>query len=225
MRPLRLITILSLLVGMAIASYAQTADPPAPVDSVEVYFRAGKSTLDPDYMQNSVRLGDFSRSYRQLTTQERAFSADKIRIYATASPEGSEQTNTRLVEQRVRSITRYLQTQFGFSPDIIERKDMLYDWDLLAGLIARSDEPYREAVLDIVRSGSGDAAMKSALRSLDGGRTWSSLLADYFPQMRYTHVTIGGKYAELKARRQAYIPLETVRTAFSGPVLEAPRGG
>ena len=223
MSRLRFLTV-CIILSAIIPVAAQSQVPPRsePVDSVEVYFRVNKSSLDPDYMGNSVRLRDFSNSYRQLTTEERAFSADKIQIYATASPEGSEQTNTRLVEQRIQSITRYLQAEFGFSPSLFERIGILYDWDLLAELIERSSETYKTEVLDVVRSDRSDVDKKAALRALDRGQVWKDLLNNYFPTMRYTHVMIGGRYAEIKARRKAFQPIARIGTELPNPRLRAP---
>lgn len=161
-------------------------------DSIKVYFRQGSSVLDHKYMNNGEalkRLADILQPYVVDDVEE----VGKVRITSSASPEGSNAINDRLVKERARAIAGWIGERFdveiGYMVD-----DMGVDWTSLINLVEASDEvPYKDEVLDILyntpervtRNGRVINERQVQLERLRKGEPYRYIYKYLYPELRY----------------------------------------
>ncbi len=90
-------------------------------DTLTVYFRQGRSSFDPAYMDNEVRCQDFIRTINNIQLVS-GMKIDSVEFYATASPEGPVRVNERLAKARARNLSAYLQNYLDFSNTDVRTK-------------------------------------------------------------------------------------------------------
>ncbi len=159
----------------------------------------GTQTLYSDSVLSSITLPwGVSRVDNNPVIQEAAFELADIlrnkdmkllRVYVcgSASPDGMWQENVNLSKARTDAAVRYLRYVTGVPLDKIHQKSLDEDWDRLYELVADSDIPYREEILNIILNKSwGDR--KQALKKLGGGMVWRILMDDFFPQLRCVRI-------------------------------------
>lgn len=152
--------------------------------------------LDVNFRVNRTNIDTNSESYRRLIQEGVPFIRQHglvfhhLEVRGGASPEGAYWNNERLARQRAQALVdtlgHYVQLPEDQQFDIVTIPE---DYEYLAILIARSDDPEKEAILDVIdRYRGDDLATKDALRRLNGGTTWYRLLTNYFPQLRSARV-------------------------------------
>ena len=160
-------------------------------EAIKIYFRQGKSSLDNSYMGNGdnlTRLAELLKEY--LYDDDKANG--KVLIRVSASPEGTASTNTRLVDERAKKITAWinkaLETSIGY--EIVFAG---IDWTILAELVEKShDVPAREELLNIIKAhpATYEADTRQAqIEALHGGEPYKWLLDNLYPQLRYASVS------------------------------------
>ena len=165
--------------------------------SVRIYYRVGRSSLDTLLRDNGVRLREFGRrleAFRADTTCR----MNSVRITSGASPEGGTDINKRLAQERAANIVSYLRHNAELDTLHFEASVCDVDWRGLEKLVATSDMPYRDEVLDILRNtpewviqgGKVVDSRKRQLGMLAGGRPWRYMEERFFPELRYSAVSI-----------------------------------
>lgn len=158
---------------------------------VKVYFRQGYSTLEPSFRDNGVRLDAFTRRVAELQ-RDPMYRIGAFRIVTFASPEGSSIRNKRLSDTRAARIADYLRRSTSLPDSLFEVDSRGVDWLELSRMVASSDMPYRDEVLDIlhntpewiIKGGAVVDGRKRRLGMLRGGRAWWYMYEHFFPEMR-----------------------------------------
>lgn len=158
---------------------------------VKVYFRQGYSTLEPSFRDNGVRLDAFTRRVAELQWDTMC-RIGVLRIVTFASPEGSSIRNKRLSDTRAARIADYLRRSTSLPDSLFEVDSRGVDWLELSRMVASSDMPYRDEVLDIlhntpewiIKGGAVVDGRKRRLGMLRGGRAWWYMYEHFFPEMR-----------------------------------------
>lgn len=164
---------------------------------VEVYFRRGYSTLEESLRDNGPHLESFLERLRALR-QDTLRRIRQVRIVSGTSPEGMTKANERLAHNRSERIRRYFDCHFpswDVSFDMLSEGE---DWEGLAALVAASDMPARDEVLDILRNtpvwvvenGKVVDSRKRQLGMLQGGRLWRYMEERFFPELRRSRVRV-----------------------------------
>lgn len=164
---------------------------------VEVYYRRGYSTLDDSLRDNGARLASFAERLHALQ-QDTTYCIRQVRIVSGTSPEGTMKANKRLGANRSEHIHNYLSHRFptwDISFNILSDGE---DWSGLAALVAASDMPARDEVLDILRNtpvwvienGKVVDSRKRQLGMLQGGRPWRYMEEHFFPELRRSTVCV-----------------------------------
>ncbi len=161
------------------------------VDSVKVYFHVSQYRFDPDLDGNAASMNSFIESVRAAAISR---DLDRVVIRAYASPEGSDNFNNRLSEQRCATIASLIINGAGIAPDMIESIPEGVSWAEFRRLVeAAPSVPSRQAILDIVDTtplwifdakGNIVGSRKKRLMDLRGGRPWQWLVKHLFPEMR-----------------------------------------
>lgn len=159
-------------------------------DSTKVYFRIGKSAIDPYYRDNAARLQRFEELLRPAMDDS---IVDKILIHSYASPDGSSQVNERLCRERCNSLVDYMTGRLGVDSSFIESIAEGVAWDELRRMVADDASiPYRDEILEALDTpvwvydnrGRVVDSRKKRLMDLRGGRPYRYLYENVFPDLR-----------------------------------------
>lgn len=188
-----LLTLSILLAGLARGQETPRTD----TLGVEVYFRRGYSTLEDALRDNGARLESFADRLRALQ-QDTSRCIRQVRIVSGTSPEGTTKANERLATNRSERIRQYLNRHFPSWNLSFDIRSEVEDWAGLAALVAASDMPARDEVLEILRNtpvwvienGRVVDSRKRQLGMLQGGRPWRYMEEHFFPELRRSRVRV-----------------------------------
>lgn len=179
-------------------------------DSVKIFFRQGKTNLDPTLSGNQWALNRIADTLRS-SYADSAYQLRKILVVGTASPEGSTGINRWLSEKRADVLFNHL-SQYATLPDSLKSSRFFGpDWMGLLQL-AKNDPllPFREETLSLLsqiageaeagigtqsnRQGSQPGQIRSQrwrirsqldrIRSLRGGIPYQYMYKKHFPSLR-----------------------------------------
>lgn len=149
---------------------------------VSVRFPVAKTVLDPDFLSNAESLKDIEDAIRMVLDDEWA-ELGSIDIAGYASPEGNTKQNQQLSVGRAEALKAYIMDKFGFTEDRFNVTAGGEDWSGLRALVADSDMPYRNEILDIIDNVPQEKR-QARLKALAGGRPYKSMLDVLYPQLR-----------------------------------------
>lgn len=191
---MRFLVLQSLFVLGAVSALAGTARMASSAgDTLEVRFRLGQSELDMTYADNGSSLDAFISRIRQMGPS--ALDGANIFIYGGASPEGPNELNRRLGEQRAISLQKVLEQRLrteglGSLADRLSTVNQGARWGGLYDMVSKSSEPWRDEVMKVLQKKDESAAdwtidpRETALRKLHKGAVWHELNARYLPVLR-----------------------------------------
>lgn len=153
-----------------------------------VYYHTGRHDLVPDYMDNGHTLATLANVIKRIMEAGDS-RVERVVIAGFASPEGNFTLNNRLAFERAATIKRYLMDKTGVADPRIELFNGAEDWRGLREMVALSDLPEKQQVLDIIDNtpvwdNRADTGRQAELMRLNGGRTYRYLLNEYFPYLR-----------------------------------------
>lgn len=161
-------------------------------DSVKIYFRQGKTDLDPALGGNQSALDRIADSLR-TSYADSVYLLQKIIVDGGASPEGSVKLNKQLSERRAEVLFDYL-SQYGELPDSLKTTEFLgCDWNGLISLVEKDQKvPYREETLALLRNIAGEARRGftsdgeplARIKRLRGGEPYAYMYRNLFPELR-----------------------------------------
>jgi hypothetical protein len=172
----------------------QSVAPEVATDSVEaeIYFRVGRSTVDPQYHYNQESLSRFVERVEALQADSLT-RLTRVEINSGSSPEGSSAVNQRLSDRRANAIKQILAERMPQAASSIEVESIGIDWDGLRRLVENSQMAYRDEVLNIIdteaewttnSAGTRVEHRKRMLMKLRQGAPWQWMLTHIFPELR-----------------------------------------
>ena len=147
-----------------------------------IRFKAASSSLDLAFSSNTENRNKIKDGVRLVSSNQRT-NLEKITVIGFASPEGDNQQNIRLAEQRARALSRHLQKEMDLPESMFEIKSGGVDWDGLLDLVNQSDMRYKNEVMDIIKNTPVENRNEK-LKQLAGGRPYQSIYDVLFPQLR-----------------------------------------
>lgn len=165
--------------------------------NVRIYYHVGRSSLDSVLRDNGVRLQEFGKRLETFRT-DTTCRMQSVLITSGASPEGGAAINKRLAKERAANITSFLRRNAELDTLRFETSIHNVDWCGLEKLVMASDMPYRQEVLDIlhntpewvIRNGRVVDSRQRQLGMLAGGQPWHYMEEHFFPELRYSAVSI-----------------------------------
>lgn len=184
--------------------------------SVKVYYRQGRSNLEPSFSKNNQSLDSFFSRLESIKGGS-AFQIQKVSIIGGASPEGSVRINKRLSKERAATILARLEKENFFSGNTFDVTPLGVDWDGLATLVESSEMSHKDEVLKIlretpefvIRNGKVVDGRQRQLAMLRGGRPWHYMYKHFFPELRAANVLLIIETIEEKAQEQKEVTLQT----------------
>lgn len=154
-----------------------------------IYFPVNRSTLDLSYRNNGPRLDSLLCVIRSL--RENA-ELRRISLCSSSSPEGNTSLNRILSDQRGAALRFYIQEHLFLPDSMFVLSSLGQNWEGLYSLVEKSDMPYREEVLHILRriiyERTDSDFYKRQLMDLCGGRAWYYMQELFFPELRNSSV-------------------------------------
>lgn len=168
-------------------------------DTLEIFFRQGKTLWSPEYMNNSDRLQAFVDRFRKLREDRVMSKISKIHIVSGASPEGSYALNRRLSDGRAERIRKVLRQYITLPDSVIVVDSRGVNWQGLYEKVEASDMQYRDEILDIIvntpeldpKRGYNYELRKKTLERLHGGAPYRYMYREFFPELRIFYLQIG----------------------------------
>lgn len=161
-------------------------------DSVKVvYFALNEATFDPALNNNAPSMDDFIDG---ITVSAHSGTLDHVAVYGYASPDGPFSINEKLSIRRCNAIAQYISRHAGIPLEEIRTYPGGIAWEGLRDLVTRNPQtPSRDAVIRILDEYIPGACTdmtksdqcRAAIFALDGGRTYSWMLKNFFPELRY----------------------------------------
>ena len=150
----------------------------------KLYCRLGESEIDINYNTNQAALAAIKEAVQIIGAHE-SISYCKIAVYGTASPEGSEDYNLKLAQDRADWMVNYIGN--FIDPSYVETINLGENWGDLRDLIEQSGMPYRQEVLDIIDNYSVAEGRKQKLMDLHLGIPYEYISEQFYPQLRCAH--------------------------------------
>lgn len=162
---------------------------------MNIVFRVGRSNIDSTYMDNANSLRRMV-SWVNSVRQDSLVDIVSVEFCGAASPEGSSSINRRLSRERLSVLENHLRSQIDIPEDIIIRNDHYIPWEHLYDMVSASDIANKSDILSIIEqpgtieSHSGLDSRITALKSLDGGKSWNTLYTRFFAHMRNAYTVL-----------------------------------
>ncbi len=154
-----------------------------------VHFRLSSAHIDPGYMDNAHVLNNLIAAVNMII-ESRNSRIEYLVIGGFASPEGGIRINGPLAWERAQAVKEYLLAHTVLKPDQIRTYSEASPWQLLRGMVERSDMPRREEVLHIIDTvpvwdGKRQIGRLGELMRLEpDGATYNYMLEEFFPYLR-----------------------------------------
>jgi len=157
-------------------------------DTLEVHYRVGISSLDPNFADNKRQIDQFVE-YVNATYANVPAQYLKLDVYGGASPEGPTELNRRLGEERGLALKEALLERLGWLKGRISVYNQGARWGGLYKAIEKSNEPWKYDVMKIIQETPSEDTWarderETKLRKLDRGRVWNVLNTKYLPTLR-----------------------------------------
>lgn len=183
--------LLAFALGGSLPGYGQTATSSAGEGSepeqvsAPIYFRLGKSAVDPTFMDNRRQMELFVGTLREILSNP-DYVVNRVRVVGMASPDGSRERNLELAGARARSLADFLIRETGISEEKIDVVNGGENWDGLFAMIeASKDIPDKAKMLELRdQYGEDYDGLKQSMRNYNGSRAWKFMYQHFFPTLR-----------------------------------------
>lgn len=137
-----------------------------------IYFRVGKSAVEPDFHGNS---GKLSKIVNEIAHLNQKGMLRRLHFFSSTSPEGGLELNRRLSGRRMQRLYEYVGSRVEIPDSLCEFSSIGVNWDGLSSLVDRSEVRYRSAVLKEFagRDATYDERCAS-LMSISRGDAWKA---------------------------------------------------
>lgn len=150
-----------------------------------IYFRIGRSDIDPTFMGNSEQINRFVSTLRDILANP-DYVISKVRVVGTASPDGDRERNEQIAGARAQALSDMLLQRTSIPADKIEVVNGGENWQGLRAMIEASDSlPDKSKMLEFMDRYSGDRdRMKRNMQYYNGSRAWMWMYEHFFPILR-----------------------------------------
>lgn len=158
-------------------------------DALFVHFHVNKSELRRDYMQNAATLDKIVDIMRRIKADSTSRVA-RVTIVGLASPDGPVVFNNNLSRRRAEALRDYVDSRVSLPDSIYEVVAGGEAWADLRDVVAESDLPQRDRLLEIIDETEDVNHREVLLRRLDGGRPWRELRNMFVEQRNSGYIRV-----------------------------------
>lgn len=142
------------------------------------------STLDG----NSRELGDLDDFVGNLM-KDTLMRVKSVEITGYSSPDGPLKFNETLARNRAQDFKNYVDRKYGFSNKYdVTVNAVAEDWEMCRSLVAKSEVPDKQSVLDILDGSRSPDAKELALKKMPSA--WNYMKKNILPPLRRVELTI-----------------------------------
>ncbi|MBR8770539.1 DUF3868 domain-containing protein [Porphyromonas levii] len=152
-------------------------------------FVVAKHDLKRDYKNNASEFDRVDKVVSEVV-RNKDLTITEFAVTGYASPEGGFEYNRALAGRRANSFADYLMNTYGIQRNQFKVTGHGEDWDGLKDAVSKSSLSNKDAVLDIIAKTANADARDGKIRALDGGKTYSDLLKNFYPPLRRTEYVI-----------------------------------
>lgn len=171
--------------------------------TARINFEVGKYTILRNFKNNAEVFADVDKVVNELRNDNN-LTVNEFHITGYASPEGNEQSNMKLSENRAKAFVSYLAERYSIPASSIRTDWKGEDWDGLRKVVQESNLSNKSEILNVLDE-PNVAQRKNKLKQLNGGQTYRTLLNDYYPPLRrneYTIAFVAKKFSVDEAKAQ-----------------------
>jgi len=151
-------------------------------------FEVGRFTILRNFKNNAEILDDVDKVINEIRNDSNLSISD-FEVTGYASPEGNEQSNMKLSENRAKAFVSYLRERYNIPPSQVKTNWRGEDWEGLRRAVQQSGITNSSEILTVLDEPNVNQR-KTRLRQLNGGTTYRMLLNEYYPPLRRNEYTI-----------------------------------
>ena len=186
------------------------------VDSLQTFYRAGRSHIDTLYMRNGESMSSFfHRNLPRFAHPD--FELKRVLVVGSSSPEGFLPSNEALALRRAQSLSAYVKEQLPLQEYPVEVTVMGIDWQKLIGLVTEAtDMPNQQEVLAVLQKDCQHTERLRLLKRVNRGIPYAWMYKHLFPQLRLSQVIVAYSVKESSVPQEPEVaeetPVEAVQT-------------
>ncbi|MBP1630483.1 MAG: hypothetical protein H6Q15_1376 [Bacteroidetes bacterium] len=152
------------------------------------FFQINSSTINNNYWTNSHTV----KSLNDFLLGVKAKDIDSIKVFSNSSPDGNQNFNIKLSQERAQSIKHYFDIKYSHIPQVkLISQSNGENWNLLRELIIQDTNiPSKQAVLYIIDKVKNLDQREKQLKRLNKGKPYRYILRNIFPFLRNSSTTI-----------------------------------
>ena len=151
--------------------------------TARLQFRQGSAVIQKNYQENAKELDAVHRSM-QLVKDNDDLTITGIYVTGYASPEGSFKSNMTLSERRAKALVEHFRRANKWDRKLFTTDWKGEDWEGLQRAVEASSLDTKDQVLAVISDEENPDARDAKLRAIDGGKTYNTLLNDFYPPLR-----------------------------------------
>lgn len=151
--------------------------------NAHINFKVAKYDILPNFKNNAEVLEEVNKVIREINNNPN-LTVQEFKITGYASPEGTPPYNMNLSKNRAESFVTYLRNKHSIPAEKIQTDWKGEDWDGLRELVEKSSLNDRNEILEIIANEPDLRRRENKIKQLSGGRTYRTLLNDYYPGLR-----------------------------------------
>jgi len=166
-------------------------------------FEVGKYNILRNFKNNAAILNDVEKVINEIRNDAN-LTVNEFKVVGYASPEGNEQSNMKLSENRAKSFVSYLTSNYNIPASSVKTDWMGEDWAGLYKAVEASNITNKNEILDVLNT-ENVAQRKNRLKQIAGGQAYRTLLNDLYPPLRrneYTISFVAKKFSVDEAKEQ-----------------------
>lgn len=156
-------------------------------DELEIIFKVSKAEIDSSVFNNEVIFGKILEAVDRIYSDP-AYMIEKLQIAGFASPEGPQEFNKTLGQERANALVSYIKKHrpaYGLTDANFEIRNGEENWEGLREALMDSDYQKKEELIAIIDNKElSNERKKIEIAKIDGGGVWKSMLEEIYPQLR-----------------------------------------
>ena len=153
-----------------------------------VRYQINLAQLAPALDNNSHQLDRLGGFVDQLM-RDTLMHVKRVTLTGYSSPDGPVAFNEQLAAKRARDFKNYVDRKYNFSQHYdVTLNSVAEDWEMCRALVAQSDIPNKQAVLDVIDSSRAVEAKEQALKQMPAA--WNYMKKNILPPLRRVELAI-----------------------------------
>lgn len=164
-----------------------------------LYYKMGSSDFMETFKDNSKEVNGLNVLVSSID-RDSLLHVRSVTITGYASPDGPMAMNQKLAKNRAQSLKAYVDKKYGLSKKYhVMTNSMTTNWMTAREMIAKSNIPEKQAVLNIIDQRDAAPAKERRLKAMPA--VWKYLADHILPSMRYSEIAIAYANGRLVEQR------------------------